>query len=455
MNLLPKQVFFCKRNLTLSASFATRELVCRKWRNAGCKVVKFKLAAPPCRNNIQIMNAIKSSCSIRPTAKKQSPIVSALLVALLSLGILASSPQLSSAAEEVLNNASIVELQGLNLGDSVILEKIRTSKCDFDTSINGLKQLKSAKISDAVIQAMIASKSPAAPATGSTMTAAKGDLNNPLAPHPAGVWLMQDKKMVQLEFQHARPETSGSYAWAGWGGQVEQFVSLSGAKADVQLPDRKPVFYFYFANGNQFANQGGAYEFMNSQNPKDIMLVKFDVRKNGANYMRALSISKNGAYGGSSTLGRAARDLEWEKIGEGIYKVIPKNELVNGEFAFSSTMSGGYGQLFPFGISSSSVTTNAADPEVQRLCEILKTGKPTEQIKALKDLRTMDAPEAVPSIVACLTSSNANVQRDACRTLAVLGTKAVIPSIEPLLKSSKADVKKDAQDAIDLLNSRQ
>jgi HEAT repeat protein len=66
----------------------------------------------------------------------------------------------------------------------------------------------------------------------------------------------------------------------------------------------------------------------------------------------------------------------------------------------------------------------------------------------------MDAPEAVPSILPCLTSSNPNVIRDACRTLAVLGNKDVIASIEPLLKHSRADVRKDAQDAIDLLQAR-
>lgn len=50
--------------------------------------------------------------------------------------------QVSQAAEETLNNASIVELQKLGLGDGVLLEKIKTSKCDFDTSLGGLKQLK-------------------------------------------------------------------------------------------------------------------------------------------------------------------------------------------------------------------------------------------------------------------------------------------------------------------------
>jgi hypothetical protein len=359
------------------------------------------------------------------------------------------------AADEILNNASVIELQNLNLGDAVIIEKIKTSECNFDTSIGGLKQLQQAKVSTAVIQVMLAAKGSS---SAGAVSAATGDSNDPAAPHPAGVWLLQEtkgqKKMIPIEFQHARPQTSGSYAWAGWGGQVEQFVSLAGAQADVQLSERRPVFYFYFATGNQFANQGGAYEFMTMQNPEDIMLTKFEIRKNGDHYMRALSLSKNGAYGGSSTIDRAMRDLEWEKIGEGIYKVVPKKDLANGEFAFSSTVSGGYGQFFPFGIHSTATTGNAPDPEVESLCATLKSGKPNEQIQALKALRTMDAPEAVPSILPCLTSSNPNVIRDACRTLAVLGNKDVIASIEPLLKHSRADVRKDAQDAIDLLQAR-
>jgi hypothetical protein len=384
--------------------------------------------------------------------------VSKWLVAVLSIGILTLSQQLSSAADEVLKNASIVELQGLNLGDAVIIEKIKASKCDFDTSIDGLKQLKKDKISDAVIQAMIAKN---APATSSSPSVAMspGDVNNPLSPHPAGVWLLKEtngkKEMVQLEFQHPRPETSGSYAWAGFGAQVEQIATLAGATADLELPNRKPTFYFYFGGAGQFANQGGAYEFMSTQSPKDIMLVKFQLRKSGDHYTRTLQISRSSAWEGSSTLDKATRELEWEKVADGIYKVTPKKDLANGEYAFASTMSGGYGQVFPFGISSDSkVEGGVMDPEVARLCETLKTGKPNEQIKALKDLRNMSAPEAVDSILPCLTSSNPNVIRDACRTLAVLGTKAVIPSIEPLLKHPRADVKKDAQDAIDLLNSR-
>jgi len=138
-----------------------------------------------------------------------------------------------------------------------------------------------------------------------------------------------------------------------------------------------------------------------------------------------------------------------EMIAEGIYKVTSRKDLANGEYAFCAGMTMlGQGRFFTFGIHSTNSMHFTSDPEVERLCESLKAGKPDEVIRTLKLLRNMNAPEAVSKILPCLTHSNANVVRDACRTLAVLGDKDVIPSIEPLLQDSRSDVKKDAQDAI-------
>jgi hypothetical protein len=56
------------------------------------------------------------------------------------------------AAEEILNNASVIDLQSLNLGGAVIIEKIKTSKCDFDTSIDrkAVREFDSEKIADGI-----------------------------------------------------------------------------------------------------------------------------------------------------------------------------------------------------------------------------------------------------------------------------------------------------------------
>jgi hypothetical protein len=83
------------------------------------------------------------------------------IVAAWIVGCASTAAAQEARKEETLTNGSILELQKMNLGDGVIVEKIRASKCDFDVTIDGLKQLKEAKVSDAVMQAMIAAKSPA------------------------------------------------------------------------------------------------------------------------------------------------------------------------------------------------------------------------------------------------------------------------------------------------------
>lgn len=93
-------------------------------------------------------------------------------------------------------------------------------------------------------------------------------------------------------------------------------------------------------------------------------------------------------------------------------------------------------------------------PEVERLCEGLKSDKPRVVIQALKSLRRLDATEAVPQILSCLNSHNAGVLRDACRTLAVLGNKDTIPALQPLLLHHRKDIRKDARAAIAKLQTK-
>jgi HEAT repeat protein len=94
-------------------------------------------------------------------------------------------------------------------------------------------------------------------------------------------------------------------------------------------------------------------------------------------------------------------------------------------------------------------------PEVDRLCLLLKSSRPNEVIQALKLLRRLNAPQAVPQILPCLNAQlHPNVIRDACRTLAVLGRKDIVPQIQPLLADNRADVRKDAQNAIFILQMK-
>lgn len=102
----------------------------------------------------------------------------------------------------------------------------------------------------------------------------------------------------------------------------------------------------------------------------------------------------------------------------------------------------------------SAIFAEINDSEIAELCEALKSDKTGEVVRALKELRQMEAPAAVPHILPCLTNADPGLVRDACRTLAVLGTKDVIPSIEPLLNHARSDVRKDAQNAINALRTK-
>ncbi|HYE72397.1 MAG TPA: hypothetical protein VEF04_03665, partial [Blastocatellia bacterium] len=62
----------------------------------------------------------------------------------------------TAKSSEVLTNASIISLVQIGLSDNLIIEKIRQSPGNYDTSVEGLKQLKAARVSDAVIKEMLA-----------------------------------------------------------------------------------------------------------------------------------------------------------------------------------------------------------------------------------------------------------------------------------------------------------
>ncbi|HZS09338.1 MAG TPA: hypothetical protein VFD58_31175 [Blastocatellia bacterium] len=64
---------------------------------------------------------------------------------------------------EVLTNEKVIELAGLGFGDDVIIEKIRQSERHFDTSVEGLKKLRAARVSDRIIKEMLGPGTPPAP----------------------------------------------------------------------------------------------------------------------------------------------------------------------------------------------------------------------------------------------------------------------------------------------------
>jgi len=88
-------------------------------------------------------------------------LVVCLLVLMIGLGNpafaqTAATSQIASPSAAKMTNADVIDLVGFGLSDDVVIDKIFATKVtDFDTSISGLKALKAAKVSNAVIRAMI------------------------------------------------------------------------------------------------------------------------------------------------------------------------------------------------------------------------------------------------------------------------------------------------------------
>lgn len=260
-------------------------------------------------------------------------------------GVCAGEPNPLATAKpaETLTNDSIIELQSLNLGDAVIIEKIKASKCDFDVSVNGLKLLKQAKVSDPVIQAMIASKAPSAPKGALATPAVAGDPNDPNAPHELGVWLYEEnsgqKKMTRLE-----PEISRMWMPTGMGFGSAIRAVLTGLHAAVQVSSRRPVCYMYFGEGGQGIAGAGS--------PNELPLARLTLKEKTNE--RLLIVGSVAPFGGVNTGIKkdALRAVSAEKMAAGVYKITPQEDLPEGEYGFCYLVSGamGAGKMFCFAV---------------------------------------------------------------------------------------------------------
>lgn len=69
--------------------------------------------------------------------------------------------------QATLSNRDVLYLSKAGFGEAVILAKIRSSKCDFDTSVDALMELKAAGLSEPVILAMMETTEAVATKAGS------------------------------------------------------------------------------------------------------------------------------------------------------------------------------------------------------------------------------------------------------------------------------------------------
>ncbi len=181
------------------------------------------------------------------------------------------------------------------------------------------------------------------------------DPNDPLAPHEAGIYFIDQtggahmKELDPAPYSGPQPKVGrgGGFgaAFGGGFGKMKWASVIYGGKAHLRLTDKHPTFYFYFVTpgGNP---AGGSYAFQNASSPNEFVLAKLESKKNA----RELPGSGGTA---SAVPAKDVVEFSYEKVGTGIYKVQTKADFVPGEYGFLyggvlSAM-GGSG-LFDFGV---------------------------------------------------------------------------------------------------------
>jgi hypothetical protein len=139
----------------------------------------------------------------------------------LSLGPLAGG---RSNAQEVLTNQSVINMVKAGLSEGVIIAKIRASERKFDTSTDALLKLKTEKVPDKVIEAMLGGGAPAAPAAATASA-------DPMIAYVGA------SGPITLKPVHGEIETS---AGPFIGSRTE--VVLPEPKAQYRITDKQPAF---------------------------------------------------------------------------------------------------------------------------------------------------------------------------------------------------------------------
>jgi hypothetical protein len=271
-----------------------------------------------------------------------------------------ASLSLVGAQDELLTNDTVVALSSAGLGDEAIVEKIRASKSDFDTSTAAMLNLRQRGVSGPVIAAMPSADNP-------KPVAAALSVNDPdpMVPHAAGVYLFQDQdgtpRMARIDaVQTNQAKTGGFIGYALTGGIASMSVkaAIQNDSAKVRTAMRRPTFYFFFDESNTVATPiAGTWASGTAATvtaPSEFTLVELN-KKKGRREARVGSLNIGGAKTGVMDKDRLAFD--YEMVRPGVYRVQPRSDLDAGEYGFMYAIAGGgsagamTARMFDFGVN--------------------------------------------------------------------------------------------------------
>lgn len=239
---------------------------------------------------------------------------------------------------DTVTNKTVIQLKGAGLSSDIIKAKIQGSVCNFDLSTDALISLKKAGLSDDLITTMLnKSNSASANTVNSNNSVSSADTSKNVS---AGIYYCKGKPCDLLELEASvysqAKMGSGILTSLTYGiAKTKMKATLSGDKANLQIEETKPTFYFYFdkSNSNSFGNNGTqAFWFSAATSPNEFLLIKFTATKKSREVVTG---SWSGYAGMSSGIDDKNKiSFKYEKNSQGIYRVYTEQPLEKGEYCF-------------------------------------------------------------------------------------------------------------------------
>jgi hypothetical protein len=242
------------------------------------------------------------------------------------------------ARAETLDNDTVIALVGAKIGDEALIAKIDTLPCGYDVSMAQLARLKKAKVSSAVLAAMIRR-------CGDKASSGIVGEERPRA----GVYLERmpggHSELVRIEPAYVSPARGGGNGSLLFPSKSK--LSLPGAAASLRASAYRPVFFFFVDAKNLRHDGFGNDPTDGAHDPSGFNLVRFTVEKNE----RELTVEKANMLGSSSNIDTGlARAFTVSPDDEGVYRVDIVTSLDPGQYGFIERLSGGTYRVYDFEI---------------------------------------------------------------------------------------------------------
>lgn len=245
--------------------------------------------------------------------------------------ILFTVAPLRAQAKKPLTFDDLIQMKKANFDDQMVVNAVAADGVSIDTSAHGLIALKSAGISDKVINAVLAAATPKTPAPNAA------EEQDKLVTDEIGVYVIVKDSLRALPAEIVNLKTAG---------MIGAVVTYGLKKAKIQAT----------VNGSKSSTQVTTPVTLvlrcpDGTAPTEYQLVPLDAKKDSREFTEA----KAGLTGESAGVNKEAIPMKFDRIGRNTYKAT-LSDLRNGEYGIlapgvlASANGASSGKLYTFGV---------------------------------------------------------------------------------------------------------